>query len=424
MAAAAYRSGERLTNERDGQTHDYSRRHGVEYAEVMAPDSAPDWMRDRERLWNTVEAVEKRKDAQLAREVEISLPRELTPQQRTELVREFVRDEFVSRGMVADVAIHCSTASDGREQPHAHVMLTTREIIPNEGFGGKNRDWNRTEALEGWRERWAEHQNRALERAGHEQRVDHRSLEAQRAKALGIANDNARPAPEREQAKARAEALDREPQPKLGVAAAAMERRGIGTDRGDQRRAVFERNDLRQQIVEIGRRVVEIGIEIAAKVRDAWEGLDLSGASRSVERARWAGLRLDAGGATAKPPPQTAYERSLDQFRQSARDIAALRADGLVPPLSLSEQHQRLADDLRRDLRDLAKRDPVKAWGEVKDIIKENPDTGHEIKKELARDLGKDKELMKELKISAPDMAKEISQQIGRSRSRGIGFSM
>lgn len=178
--AAAYRSGAILVDERTGQSYDYSQKGHVEYTEIMAPEGAPGWTHDRSQLWNHVEAGEKRKDAQLAREMEITLPRELTPEECRDLVREFVRDEFVSRGMVADIAIHRPKASDGGEQPHAHVMLTMRTLGPDgEGFGPKVREWNNVALLEGWREAWAEAANRALERAGKEDRIDHRTLEAQ-----------------------------------------------------------------------------------------------------------------------------------------------------------------------------------------------------------------------------------------------------
>lgn len=424
VAAAAYRSGERLTAERDGLTHDYSRRHGVEHTEIMAPDSAPEWMRDRGPLWNAVEAVEKRKDAQLAREIEISLPRELTPDQRVELVRGFVRDAFVSRGMVADVAIHCPTASDGREQPHAHVMLTTRELIPQQGFGGKNRDWNRAEALGGWRETWAEHQNRALERAGHDQRVDHRSLEAQRGEALEIANGNSRPAPERQQAQERAEGLDREPQPKLGVAAAGMERRGLASDRGDQLRAVAERNGLRRQLAALRDKVAELGREIAGKTRAAWNSLDLSSASQAVERAAWAGLRLDAGAVAVKAAevtPAARYQRSRDAFERSAQEIERLHGDGLVPPPSMGEPHRQAFGAMREDLRAWAKAEPGPAWQAAKLLEKQRPKIGRDIVKELSLEIGKDKSLMKTLSIQSPSISKEIYMALKFERGLGIG---
>jgi len=174
VAAAAYRAGENLYDERVGKVFDYTRKQGVEYSEILAPPEAPSWVHDRQSLWNAIERAEKRKDAQLAREIEIGLPRELSKDQQVNLLREFVKTTFVSHGMVADVALHL----DNEKNPHAHVMLTTRGIS-SDGFGQKRRDWNaRTELLE-WREGWANLANQHLAQAGHDIRIDHRTLEAQ-----------------------------------------------------------------------------------------------------------------------------------------------------------------------------------------------------------------------------------------------------
>lgn len=212
VAAAAYRAGERLEDERYGQTHDYTKKNVSERA-IAAPDNAPSWIKDREQLWNAVEAAEKRKDSQLCREVNVALPRELSAVQQRELLSSFVSDQFVSCGMVADVAIH----RDNPENPHAHIMLTMREITPD-GFGKKVREWNDKELLETWRAEWAKYANRALERAGHSDRIDHRSLEAQGS--------------------------DRLPTVHEGPHVRQMESRGIQTDRGDLNRAVAEYNGL------------------------------------------------------------------------------------------------------------------------------------------------------------------------------------
>jgi len=199
--AAAYRAGERITDERTGLTFDYGKKSGVDHTEIIAPTNAPEWVNDRARLWNAVEQGEKRKDAQVCREVEVALPVELSPEKQLELVRGFARSQFVDVGMVADIAMHHTTSPT----PHAHIMLTMRDIGSN-GFGQKNRDWNSKERLEQWREQWANHLNQALERDGHAARVDHRTLEAQ--------------------------GIDRIPQPKLGAKVVEMERRGIRTERG------------------------------------------------------------------------------------------------------------------------------------------------------------------------------------------------
>jgi Ti-type conjugative transfer relaxase TraA len=178
VASAAYRSASRLRDERIERTHNFSAKRGVVHSEVMLPENAPDPWSDRERLWNNVEALEVRKDAQLAREVEFALPRELSQAQGIELARDFVQVEFVSRGMVADLNVHWDRAEDGSLKPHAHVMLTMRSVDKN-GFGAKVRDWNQTELVERWRERWAELANERLAELDIDARIDHRSLEAQ-----------------------------------------------------------------------------------------------------------------------------------------------------------------------------------------------------------------------------------------------------
>lgn len=210
--AAAYRSGTKIVDERIGLVHDYTRKSGIDHTEIMTPQNAPSWMQDRSVLWNEVERVEKRKDSQVCREVEVALPLELSPSERCDLVKEFIDDEFVKHGMIADLAIH--HAHD--ENPHAHILLTTREVSPD-GFGNKNRDWNDKARLEKWRESWAEHANDALERAGHSERIDHRTLEAQ--------------------------GIERIPQIHVGPNVVKMHLRGIETDRGNQACAIDIKNE-------------------------------------------------------------------------------------------------------------------------------------------------------------------------------------
>ncbi|MFU8797111.1 MAG: Ti-type conjugative transfer relaxase TraA [Gammaproteobacteria bacterium] len=178
VGCAAYRSGEKLHDERQDKIHDYTRKQDVLHSEIMLPENAPSWMGDREKLWNHVESCEKRKDSRLARECEISLPRELTFEQNLALAKEFVQREFVDKGMVADLAIHQDKDSNGELQPHMHVMLTTRELTPD-GFGQKVTDWNRKELLLTWREHWADTANRHLALHGHDMQIDHRSYAAQ-----------------------------------------------------------------------------------------------------------------------------------------------------------------------------------------------------------------------------------------------------
>ena len=246
VAAAAYRSGENLTNEYDGITHDYTRKGGVVHTEILLPDHAPAEYADRAVLWNAVEKIEKAKNAQLAREIEIALPKELTREQSVSLVREYVKEQFVNAGMCADIAIH--DKEDGN--PHAHVMLTIRPIEQDGTWGAKQKkeyildrdgnkiydpkkrsykcksipatDWNEQTKAEEWRSAWAEICNRALEQNGHTERIDHRSYARQ--------------------------GIDQIPTVHLGVAAFQMEKRGIRTERGNLNREIEVTNRRLRQL--------------------------------------------------------------------------------------------------------------------------------------------------------------------------------
>jgi len=202
VAAAAYRAGEKLEDQRTGRVHDYTRKQGVQRTELMFPDNAPAWVQGigREAFWNAVEAGEKRKDAQGARELYVAIPRELGPAERISIVRDFVQANFVSRGMVADCCWHSVTASDSGENVHCHIMLTMRPLT-SDGFGLKIRherikdpegkvypngrpvminsninSWNCSDFYEKCRESWENIANAALLRAGVEARIDRRSF--------------------------------------------------------------------------------------------------------------------------------------------------------------------------------------------------------------------------------------------------------
>jgi Ti-type conjugative transfer relaxase TraA len=218
VAAAAYRGAERLHDDRLDRDHDFTNKDGVVHSEVLLPEGAPPEFADREKLWNAVEATEKRKDAQLSREVEFAIPREMNKSQGIALARDFVEAEFVDKGMIADLNVHWDIGKDGNRKPHAHVMLTMREV-GKDGFGAKAREWNKAELVEQWRERWAEHANQRLAELDIDARVDHRSLEAQ-----GIAL---------------------EPQDKIGPAASRIGGRGLEAERIEEHRAIAQRNGER-----------------------------------------------------------------------------------------------------------------------------------------------------------------------------------
>ncbi|WP_316179282.1 Ti-type conjugative transfer relaxase TraA [Bradyrhizobium sp. SZCCHNRI1009] len=248
VASAAYRSGSRLRDERLGRDQDFSAKRGVVHSEVMLPDNAPLAWSDRERLWNNVEASEVRKDAQLAREVEFALPRELSEAQGIELAREFVQGEFVGLGMIADLNVHWDRAEDGLPKPHAHVMLTMR-AVDKSGFGQKVRDWNRTELVERWRERWAELSNERLAELDIDVRIDHRSLEAQ-----GIAL---------------------EPQSQIGAPAKRIEGRGIAGEGGEADRAEMHREISRNN----GARIIadpSLGLDAITQQQSTFTRRDLA----------------------------------------------------------------------------------------------------------------------------------------------------
>jgi Ti-type conjugative transfer relaxase TraA len=215
VASAAYRSASELHDDRLGRDHDFSNKAGVIYSEVMLPEGAPERLNDRSTLWNEVEAGEKRKDAQLAREVEFSIPREMNEKQGVQLARDFVKRQFVDRGMVADLNVHWDKAKDGTPKPHAHVMMTMRDVGP-EGFGRKNRDWNGTELLKEWREAWAAHVNERMAELGLEGRIDHRSYEAQ---GIGL-----------------------EPQHKIGPAASRRPEQGLEAERIEDHTRIAREN--------------------------------------------------------------------------------------------------------------------------------------------------------------------------------------
>ena len=224
-AAAAYRAGARIADERTGVLHDYQRRRGVEAAVLVLPDTAPDWASDRARLWNAAERAETRKNSTVAREFEIALPAELDAEQRQRLAVDFARELVAQHGCAADVAIHRPGRAGDHRNHHAHLLLTTRRLTAA-GFTEKTRELDdlKTGEIGRWRERFAEVQNARLREAGVEARVDHRSLEAQ--------------------------AIDREATIHLGPTATALERRGVPTRRGESNRAVQASNAQRQRETE------------------------------------------------------------------------------------------------------------------------------------------------------------------------------
>lgn len=246
VGASAYRAGEKITNEYDGITHDYTNKKGIEYTEVILPENAPKAFKDRKILWNEVEKIEKSSKAQLSREVEIALPKELSLEENINLLKEYVLENFVKSGMCADIAVH--DKKDGN--PHAHIMLTMRPIQENGEWGGKSKkeytldkdgkkiydkkkktykcktikatNWDEKETLGKWRENWAIKVNERLLANKIQEKISHLSLEEQ--------------------------GIERIPQIHIGPTAAAIEKNGSSSDRATMNRAIKKENQRIEQI--------------------------------------------------------------------------------------------------------------------------------------------------------------------------------
>ena len=245
VAAAAYRSGEKLTNEWDGLTHDYTKKGGVVHSEILLPAHAPPAFSDRSTLWNSVELSEKSNNAQLAREVEIALPVELSGEEQTRLVREYCSSQFVSKGMIADFNLH----DTGGGNPHAHILLTMRPLDEKGAWLPKSKkeyvldengekirlpsgryktrkvdlvDWNNRENAEVWRRAWADLANEFLAQNNRPERIDHRSHAAR--------------------------GMDELPTVHMGVAASQMEKKGVATDKGEINRMIRKTNRIIREI--------------------------------------------------------------------------------------------------------------------------------------------------------------------------------
>lgn len=268
VAAAAYRSGERLTDEREGKTHDYTRKADVEYSAILLPDHMPEHLADRGALWNAVETGIKRKDGQPAFEVEVALPRELSHEQCAQLAHEFAHDHFVAKGLPVDLNIHRPIASDGGEHPHAHMLISTRRFNEDGTLAKAATDLQDNPAIvrkvyaleeEGkideavitmrgtnlgqWREAWADYSNRFLDEAGSEARIDHRTLEAQ--------------------------GIDREPTPNVGIGfyGRLREFQGHMAERWQHWKEVGFRNAMREQMDRIKEHRPDLNAEFIAHVR-------------------------------------------------------------------------------------------------------------------------------------------------------------
>ena len=239
IESAAYRAGERLYSERYGEYSDYTHKGGVVYTEILLPPHAPREYADRQTLWNAVEAAERGKNAQLAWSFDIALQNEFTLEENIALARRFLLDNFVSRGMIADFAVHQPDKAGGIENPHFHVLCPIRPLNSDGSWGAKQRrvyrengkfdavpttDWGKPETLEEWREAWAELCNAKFKEKELECRIDHRSYEKQ--------------------------GVDQAPTIHVGVAVRQMEAKGMTTDKGERNRWIRSANALLRTLRE------------------------------------------------------------------------------------------------------------------------------------------------------------------------------
>ena len=399
VAASAYLSCSRLYNDYDGIQHDYTKKQGLVWQQIFLPEYASQEWQDREKLWNAVEEVETAKDSRLAREFVVALPIELNREQQIELLQDFIREQFVSDGMCADAAIH---DTDGHN-PHAHILLTVRPLdeqgrwqyktekeylcvkkgeergftaaefksAQNEGwekqypykvgkkkvymtpsaaeaqgliradkhpkstrYGRQNpisERWNSEEQLAAWREAWADVSNRCLERAGREERIDHRSNAAR--------------------------GLDEIPTIHEGVAAQALERKGIISDRCELNRQIRADNAL---LRELKAEIKKLAALVARTVPAIAEGLEKL---RSRVLIFCYQLSHICGGKSyiqkslsVWKPELERYAGLVQQIKEKSKERKALVAEKKELPIYHVKRHKTLAvhiAELTEDLEEL-----------------------------------------------------------------------
>ncbi|HBR1595956.1 TPA: MobA/MobL family protein [Klebsiella quasipneumoniae subsp. quasipneumoniae] len=257
VAKAAYHARTRITDERTGDTYDYSRRTDLYGHFILAPVNAPQHIvKDSTALWNEVERVERQQNGQTARYFDVSIPTELNNDDKKRLVLEYCQKNFVDKGMIADIAFHDLDS----DNPHAHVMLTLKTIGP-EGFGKKERSWNDRKMSVLWRESWASMANSYLAAAGSSERIDHRSLQAQHEEALekaAVALDN------EEKALWLAKAAETNRPPMKRIHSAKWRSKAAQEQRAAEQAV---RDAAKQEAVEVYKTFSELDLEIVVDVR-------------------------------------------------------------------------------------------------------------------------------------------------------------
>lgn len=358
-AAIAYRSGGIVTDYRTGEVHDYTRKRRIGHTEIVLPPGAPSWASHREALWNAVEAAEARKDARLMHEFIVALPHGLTPEQEIAMVRDLAQSVADRHGLPVDFAIHGDDpkkwdgSAKGIVGKHAHFAMPTRELTP-EGFSKiKGREFIDRKlgpkTLRYWREQWALIGNTHMERAGLDERWDHRTLSVQREDALERGDIAA------------AEELDRLPGVHIGAAATALERQGIDTYWGNlnriilaqnaERRLGHERKRIKESMAALERRLAEL--------RSAQEA-DATQPEPSDDDPRWAAFErtfmhavqfehgLSLIGLTA---PMDALKARFSAYMDTTEE------QGMTPEEFAQAYAKGLAEQDRRVMQEQAARD-------------------------------------------------------------------
>lgn len=370
VASAAYRAGEKLYNDETGLIHDFTHKGGVIMNEILLPKNAPMEYQNRETLWNEVQKIEKRSDAQMAREVEVALPVELTREEQIACVRVFVKENFVNQGMIADWALH----DKGDGNPHAHIMLTVRELDEGHAWMAKQRtvfanardeygraiynpnlpvydpkdkettavyripvldengnqktrvrkgkgceylwekisislnDWNDHSQAEKWRASWADHCNHFL---SPENQIDHRSYERQ--------------------------GVDKEPTIHEGVTARNMERDGNISDRCETNRMIREQNSLKEKIRELSCQISELILQKARELYDRFREL---GRSVAVDKQTGRTVRFDGRNAGG----ERTVEAGEESVGRAARRVADIKRAVAETERDIEETDHRIAE--------------------------------------------------------------------------------
>lgn len=305
-AAAAYRAGVEITDQRTGEVHDYTRKGGVEYIKLVLPDNAPSWSINREELWNAAEQAETRKNSTVAREFEVALPSELSDIERKRLALDFAKEIVERHGCAADVAIHAPGKGGDHRNHHAHILCSTRKLT-QEGFGAKTRELDDRTSGEvvRWRERFAELQNQRFRDNGIDAKVDHRSLEAQ--------------------------GIEREPTRHLGVAATGYERR---TGQASRKRLDFEK-EVAERLVK-AKELGEMEREAQALERSL---IDLSGSLATAKTER------DKQQAFVRQNPWQVAKQIKDGYVEA--DRTAWQQAETAKILKTAQEHRQQAQQLR-----------------------------------------------------------------------------